>query len=160
MGTNFYMKTKDKKLVEYYAPYDYTITDDPFFCYEIHMGKRSAGWLPCFQAHKPPYGKKGGINSVKEYKEAYNNGMMIFDEYGTRYFWDELFEEDFINWNGGTTKKRKKEKVKKEDKNSPFCDPDMPDWIPISHFEYGNGKYANEFFKDEDGYEFEWGEFN
>lgn len=38
MGTNFYMMTKSKKLVEKHFPYEYEIVDTPYFGYEIHIG--------------------------------------------------------------------------------------------------------------------------
>ena len=60
MGTNFYLFSKNKKLVQKYAPYSYELTDEPDFGYEIHIAKTSCGWLPSFQAHK------NGINSVKQ----------------------------------------------------------------------------------------------
>ena len=44
MGTNFYMMTKSKKLVEKHFPYEYEIVDTPYFGYEIHIGKRSCGY--------------------------------------------------------------------------------------------------------------------
>ena len=39
MGTNYYMMTKSKKLVEKYFPCEYEIVDTPYFGYEIHIGK-------------------------------------------------------------------------------------------------------------------------
>ena len=37
MGTNYYMMTKSKKLVEKYFPCEYEIVDTPYFGYEIHI---------------------------------------------------------------------------------------------------------------------------
>lgn len=151
MGTNFYMHTKDKDIVRKYAPYSFEITDEPEFCYEFHIAKTSMGWLPLFQAHEM------GIQSVKQYKSAYDDGCEIYDEYGDKYTWNE-FTIRVLKFNGGTVKDRKVEKIKKTKTiigNEVYYDSDMPDYVPISHFEYGNGKYASDYFKDDDGYEFD-----
>ena len=159
MGTNFYMMTKNKELAQKYAPYSYELTDEPEFGYSIHVAKTSMGWLPSFQGHKD------GIQSVKEYKEAYDAGeFIIYDEYGTIYTWEE-FDERVLQFNGGTVKNRKIEKIN-QDKTSRFYDPAMPDHIPVSHFEYNYNLHHSwyevykEHFKDKDGYEFTWTEFS
>ena len=36
-----------------------------------------------------------------------------------------------------------------------YWDPNLPDHTPISHFEYADGEYANDFYTDPDGYEFD-----
>ena len=147
MGTNFYLFSKNKKLVQKYAPYSYKLTDEPDFGYEIHIAKTSCGWLPSFQAHK------SGINSVKKYKEAYDTGeFQITDECGNIYTWDE-FDERVLQFNGGTVKNRTITPVE-QDKSSMFYDCNMPDHIPVSHFEYGNWGYKDEYFTDEEGFEF------
>ena len=62
----------------------------------LHIGKRSAGWLPLFEETE-------FYSSVKELEEFYerNKGhLVIEDEYG----WDMSFEElreDLIEWDGG-----------------------------------------------------------
>lgn len=156
MGTNFYLHTTSKEIAKKYAPYDYEVTDEPYFSYEIHIAKTSMGWLPLFQGHRD------GICSVYSDKDleeqltiqdAYSEGCRIFDEYGDEYTWGE-FEERVINFNGGIKGKVKPQKIK-EDKNSPWYDADMPDHIPVSHFEYGKGKYASDYFTDNNGYEFD-----
>ena len=43
MGTNFYMMSTNKSLVEKYFPNEYEIVDSQYFGYEIHIGKRSYG---------------------------------------------------------------------------------------------------------------------
>lgn len=147
MGTNFYLFSKNKEVVQKYAPYSYELTDEPDFGYEIHIAKTSCGWLPSFQAHKD------GIVSVRQYKEAYDTGKFkIFDEYGTEYNWAE-FKKRVLQFNGGIKGVAPREKIN-NDKNSPFYDKDIPEYKPISHFEYAHGQYANEYFTDEDGYEF------
>ena len=60
MSTNYYMMTTDKEIVKKYFPNEYEIVDFLYLGYEIHIGKRSMGWRPLFQAHKKAY------NSVSE----------------------------------------------------------------------------------------------
>ena len=153
MGTNFYMITKNKAMASLYAPYSYELTDTPYFGYEIHIAKTSCGWLPLFQGHKD------GINSVSEYKAAYETGEFdIVDEYGTSYNWDE-FEDRVLKFNGGVRGAIPTKKIV-VDKNSAYYDPKLPDHTPISHFEYNFDDYfANEFFTDENGFEFDRREF-
>ena len=55
MGTNFYMMTKSKKLVEKHFPYEYEIVDTPYFGYEIHIGKRRCGWKTLLKKKKNDY---------------------------------------------------------------------------------------------------------
>ena len=149
MGTNFYMMTRNKELAQKCAPYSYDVTDFPYFGYEIHVAKTSAGWLPLFQAHP------NGIQSVREYKATYETGEVdVVDEYGNFYDWD-AFTDRVLKFNGGIRGAIPLEKVK-VDTTSRFYDPNMPDHIPVSHFEY---KYYNLFvdnyFADEEGYEFD-----
>lgn len=152
MGTNFYLFTKNKKVVEKYAPYSYSLTDEPDFGYEIHVAKTSAGWLPLFQAHNE-------LHSVRDFKAVYDTGeFKIFSEYGDEYDWND-FEERVLKFNGGVYGVAPRENIK-QDKNSMFYDPDLPQCLPISHFEYGNGRYASDYYKDEEGYEFTTHEFS
>lgn len=139
MGTNYYLMTKDKQQAQKYAPYSYELTDEPYFGYEIHIAKCSCGWLPLFQAHKE------GITSVKEYKEAYDDGCEICDEYGRQYNWEE-FTEQVLQHNGGI-RGAIPLTFYEQDKSSLYRDLDMPDHIPVSHFEYGNGKYAEDYLQ-------------
>lgn len=152
MGTNFYLFTKNKAMAQKYAPYSYSLTDEPDFGYEIHIAKTSMGWLPLFQSHEELY-------SVRDFKAAYDTGeFKIFDEYGDEYDWDG-FTERVLEFNGGKHGVAPREKVK-QDKNSMFYDPDVPEYLPISHFEYGNGKYAIDYYTDAEGYEFTTHEFS
>lgn len=151
MGTNFYFFTRNKEKCEILAPRSYHLTDDPDFGYEIHIAKTSCGWLPLFQAHD-------GIRSVADMKKIYDEGdFSIVDEYGDYYDWP-AFEDRVLKFNGGVNGAIPKEKIK-VDKNSRFYDSNMPDHIPVSHFEYANGYYAKDYFKDPEGYEFDWQEF-
>lgn len=150
MGTNFYIHTRSKPLAEKIG--DYGLTDTPDFGYEIHIAKTSAGWLPLFQAHH-------GIRSVQDLKSiAEKEGVAIYDEYDKKYTWDE-FVERVLTFNGGVKGVVKPEKLPAESELSRLRDPNMPDHTPVSHFEYGNGKYAHEYFTDPEGYEFTDHEF-
>ena len=155
MGTNFYMITKNKTMASIYAPYSYELTDTPYFGYEIHVAKTSCGWLPLFQGHK------NGINSVSEYKAAYETGEFdIVDEYGTSYNWDE-FEDRVLKFNGGIRGVQDPEKIER-DKSSIFYDKNLPEYSPISHiggtkqsYKYDFEEFYNDYFKDSEGFEFD-----
>lgn len=154
MSTNFYMITKNKEQAQHYAPYSYELTDEPYFGYEIHIAKTSAGWLPLFQAHKD------GISSVAEYKVAYDTGeFRIYDEYGYEYNWD-AFDDRVLKHNGGILGVQKPEKIE-QNKRSRWYDKNMPDYYPISHIQ-GNpqsykfiNQFVNNYFVDSQGYEFD-----
>lgn len=160
MGTNFYMITKNKTMASLYAPYSYELTDTPYFGYEIHIAKTSCGWLPLFQGHKD------GINSVSEYKAAYETGEFdIVDEYGTSYNWNE-FEDRVLKFNGGVRGTQKPEKIE-QDKNSSFYDKNLPKYKPISHISGNIQSYRymfvetyDDYFTDLDGFEFDRREFS
>ena len=159
MGTNFYMITKNKKLAQRYAPYSYELTDEPYFGYEIHVAKTSCGWLPAWQGHKD------GINSVAEYKAAYDTGeFKIYDEYGTEYNWD-AFDDRVLKFNGGILGVQKPKKIE-QNKRSRWYDKNMPDYYPISHISGSPQSYkfdnwfANDHFKDPDGFEFSMRSFS
>ena len=153
MGTNFYLMTRNKKMAEKYAPYSYHLTDEPYFGYEIHIAKTSCGWLPLFQSHTD------GINSIREYKEAYETGEFeIFDEYGDPYTWEE-FTERVLKFNGGIRGVAPREKIE-VDPNSQWYDYRLPEYRPISHFEYEyDYYYVNDYFTDDQGFEFSLREF-
>ena len=94
MGTNFYMMTKSKKLVEKHFPYEYEIVDTPYFGYEIHIGKRSFGWMPLFQEHKSAY---DSVEGMKEFIRKHQKSIRIFDEYSREFTLEEL-DDEFIKW--------------------------------------------------------------
>lgn len=155
MGTNFYMRRNDTKAVLLQMLNDDKSVDeirnflDSDDCAGIHLAKTSCGWLPSFEAHSTP-----SINSVADIKALYDTGKYeIVDEYDTPYTWDE-FDKRVLQFNGGTVNRRVIEPISRRSD-----DPDMPDHIPISHFEYGKGKYAADYFMDSEGYEFSRHEF-
>lgn len=98
MGTNFYLMSRNKKLMrEYFAveteytikDIEYEIVDEPYLGYEVHLCKLSAGWRPLFQRHKT-------ISTFKELEEfcLKNKSMVsIYDEYGRRYTWKQYFKK-------------------------------------------------------------------
>jgi hypothetical protein len=150
MGTNYYLFTKNKKIAQKYAPYSYSLVDTPKLGYKIHIGKCSMGWLPLFEAHQ------GGICSIKEYKAAYDTGKFkIYDEYNREYDWFE-FEINVLQYNGGIAGIMHRKHFEKNP-SKPFYDPDIPQWVPISHFDT---KYAHMYFKDDAGFEFTEGAFS
>ena len=120
---------------------------------EVHVCKNSMGWLPLFQA------QKGLWESVEEIKMHYRTYLpKIVSENGKEITWED-FENYIINWYGGYNGAIPKFPYKSV-LNSWASDPDMPEYIPVSHFEYGNGKNAHMYFKDPEGYEFTWSEFS
>ena len=150
MGTNFYLLVKNKSIAEKIGEFE--LTDTPDWGYLIHIGKRSGGWLPLFQSHK-------GIHSVKDI-EAWCKlpEVTILDEYDTEFTWEQL-KEELIYWNGGVDGAVPKKYHEPIDPSLPYVDYDMPNWTPVSHFDYGNGKYASHYWKDSEGFEFTDGEF-
>ena len=109
---------------------------------KIHVCKNSHGWLPLFQAQEYLW------RSVEEIKRHYSVlHPKIVDDYGEELNWDD-FEQKVINWNGGYIGAIPRRLY------------ENGITIPISHFEYENGRYANVYFKDPEGYEFTWSEFS
>ena len=151
MGTNFYLGTKEKSVKDEYFGWHYEIVDEPDWMYAIHIAKTSCGWLPSFQAHEC-------FKSIRELKKLYNTGLFtLFDEYGDVYNWSE-FEDRVLKFNGGVKGVQERKEIK-QDPDSMFYDPNLPKYLPISHFEYANGMYSYEYFTDQDGYEFTNHEF-
>lgn len=145
MGTNFFLFTKDKSICEKLG-LNYSLTDIPDFGYEIHIAKTSCGWLPLFQAHS-------GIRSLQDLKRIYASGKFkIFDEYWKCYDWYN-FSKRVIEWNGGVAGVAPLVPFI-QDSSSELYDANMPDHIPVSHFDYKDKSYAKYYFKDDEGYEF------
>ena len=146
MGTNFYLGTDDKEARDEYFGLNYELTDTPTWLYEQHIAKTSAGWLPSFEASR-------SIQSVADIKRLYDTGkFVIYDEYGDYYNWDE-FDKRVLQHNGGVLGAIPREKIE-QDPNWQFYDRDLPEYLPISHFEYAEGRWAFDYFKDPEGYEF------
>lgn len=149
------MMTRNKELAKHYAPYSYELTDEPYFGYQIHVCKLSCGWLPLFQGHKD------GINSVAEYRAAFQHiGVDLFDEYGTQYSW-YAFKEKVLKFNGGVLGTVEPWKLD-NDKEGRFYDPNLPEYGPISHIRGNKQSYQyngfpevdDDYFVDSNGFEF------
>jgi hypothetical protein len=152
MGTNYYFKTKSKRLVKkYFAQSDdyctwaaeYTLEDEPYFHYEIHLNKCSCGWRTLFQKHKC-------FSSFKELEEFYfkhQRYLKIFNEYGEEFTWND-YKDRVIGHSD-----REPEPVKwvydifdfdrhfmdnpRKTLHTVKCKPKEADlWIPFNHKEY------------------------
>ena len=94
MGTNFYLMSRNKKLMrEHFAvetEYDikdieYAIVDEPYLGYEIHLNKLSWGWRPLFQRHKT-------IKTFKELEEFCLKNKSVISIYKAK---EQLAKERF-----------------------------------------------------------------
>lgn len=94
MGTNYYMFIKNKKVarenfaeVDEYGNVDpeYEIVDEPELGYKVHLNKCSCGWRPLFQIHKA----FRLFSEMESFYKKYENDLMIFDEYGEEFSWDD-----------------------------------------------------------------------
>lgn len=155
VGTNVYFLSKNKNAVLKYFGNNYELTDSPYLAYQIHVLKRSAGWLPLWQAHE-------NCKSVKDYKKSYDSGFFeIYDEYSNKYTWENFWDE-FAKFNGGILGVQKPEKID-VDKNSRFYDHNLPEYRPISHIGGSEQSYksedCNDYFTDDEGHEFTKHEF-
>ena len=173
MGTNFYMITTNKKLVEKYFSSEYELIDAPYFGYEIHIGKRSGGWKPLFEAHSNAY---SSVKEMKEFIRRHKKDIRIFDEYDREFSLEEL-EDELITW--GEKQAVKYMKYVPDgvpDKIFGFktylvesTEDDYDIKIPYDHMEYekldiygDNKRYRqnSRYFKDKDGYDFTTGSFS
>lgn len=144
--------TKSKEARDKYFGWNYELTDTPDWGYQQHVAKTSCGWLPSFDG-------SGCFKSIRELKNIYDSGeFILYDEYGTIYTWDE-FDERVLKFNGGIKGVTPREKIN-QDRSSPWFDKNMPEYKPVSHFEYACGRYNDEYFTDLDGYEFSIREFS
>lgn len=172
MGTNYYMMTTNKELVEKHFPCEYEIVDTPYFGYEIHIGKRSFGWKPIFREHINAY---DSVEKMKKFISENQKSIRIFDEYNREFSLEEL-EDELITW-GEQQEIRYMKHIpegvpdevfggKKYLVESTKYDYDIT--IPFDHIEYekleierNNWIYENGSYysKDKDGYDFMKGEF-
>lgn len=142
MSTNFYLRTYSGEIVNKYFPDEYEVTRGepvvmpdgwkfiPWVC-EIHLGKRSVGWLPTFEQHQYAY------QSVEEMMSFIENHpeLTIIDEYNTVMTLDDL-KSELIEWNK-----------------------DNPDAKDHCEYEKKEG-YSIKSFKDKDGYIFIQGAYS
>lgn len=123
---------------------------------ELHIAKRSCGWLPLFQAH---HGKFSSVRELEKYYSTFN--CEIINEYDEVLTWDEFCAE-VLSWNGG-----KRGAIKTTPIKEPI-DPLMT-YTPMSHMEYmlkayGEDRFAWEcsigtWYIDHEGYEWTSEEF-
>ena len=137
------MMTTDKELVNKYFDGEYEIVDDPYLGYEIHIGKRSSGWKPLFEAHEKAYG------SVSEMMEFIMNHpeIHIFNEYGESIAIAQL-KEELVDW----AENQEKRMIHYDDYIGKIQ-------APIDHVEMDQRDNRNSWLKirywhDKDGYDF------
>ena len=137
------MMTTDKELVKKYFDGEYEIVDDPYLGYEIHIGKRSSGWRPLFEAHEQAY------NSVSEMMGFIMNHpeIHIFNEYGESIAIAQL-KEELVDW----AENQEKRMIHYDDYIGKIQ-------APIDHVEMNQRDNRNSWLKirywhDKDGYDF------
>ena len=138
------MMTTDKELANKYFNGEYEIVDDPHLGYEIHIGKRSCGWRPLFEAHSDAY---DSVSGLLDFLRKYQDKVEIYDEYNELHTIEQL-KEELINW----------------DKNQERRIIHYDDYIgdieaPIDHVEMDRRDNRNPWLKihywhDKDGYDF------
>ena len=143
MGTNFYMMTTDKELVHECFPDEYEIVEEPYLGYRIHIGKRSSGWRPLFEAHKKAY---SSISEMIQFLVEHPS-INIYDEYGTSYAIAQL-KEELINWAANQEKRM----IHYDDYTGEIK-------APLDHVEMDQRDNRNPWLKirywhDKDGYNF------
>lgn len=89
MGTNYYLMSKNKEFIEDKFGSNFSLTDSPYFGYEVHLCKISIGWKISFEAQKCYKSVKDMCNVFRENKDEFE----IYDEYNTKF---EL--EDFLKY--------------------------------------------------------------
>ena len=175
LGTNFYMMTKNKELVETYFPCEYEIVDSPYFGYEIHIGKRSLGWKPCFEWHEKAY---KSVEEMKNFISDHSNDIEIYDEYDDIFTLEEL-QSELIDWSEQQRIRYMKyipEGVPDEvfGGKTYLIESTKDDYditIPFDHIKYDKLDPYNEkrwrdqlrepmYIKDKDGYDFMRGRFS
>lgn len=162
MGTNYYLHTKDKRLVSEHFPAEYTLTDMPDFGYEVHLCKMSAGWKTLFQAHKFAY------NSVKEMTKFFRENkdrITIYDEYDDKQDLEE-FIDLYTNRDKLTAQNSQKLAISAQGGIRGVADDITKSYIttPIDHLEYrdfmARNRYyfgfesSSEYWNDDEGYNF------
>ena len=106
-----------------------------------------------------PAEPQGHIFTPPEEAEISTEVFEITDEYGDIYTWEE-FNERVLKFNGGIRGVEQPTKIE-VDTTSQFYDHRLPEYMPISHFDYKyDYYYVNDYFADEDGYEFDKREFS
>lgn len=169
MGTNYYIMTDNKKLAKKYFDGEYELVDEPFFGYEIHIGKRSLGWKPLFETHKKAY---NSVTEMKQFIKEHCEDIKIFDEYGEQFSLDGL-QEELIDW-GENQQVRYMKYIPGGIVRDTLCgwrdyfiestENDYDITIPYDHLEYssfdtGQMWGSSRYFHDIDRYDFTEGYF-
>ena len=138
------MMTTNKELVKKYFDGEYEIVDNPYLGYEIHIGKRSCGWRPLFEAHEKAY---DSVSGLLDFLQTNQNKIEIYDEYGDLYTIAQ-FKEELINW------------AEDQERRMIYYDDYIGDIeAPIDHVEMDRRDNRNPWLKihywhDKDGYDF------
>lgn len=138
------MMTTDKELANKYFNGEYEIVDDPHLGYEIHIGKRSCGWRPLFEAHSDAY---DSVSGLLDFLRKYQDKVEIYDEYNELHTIEQL-KEELINW------------AKNQERRIIHYDDYIGDIeAPIDHVEMDRRDNRNPWLKihywhDKDGYDF------
>ena len=76
--------------------YYFSIESGCKFCedVEIHIGKRSVGWEPCFEKTK----YYSSVEEIREFYKENKDAITIVNEYDEELTFEEL-EKELINWN-------------------------------------------------------------
>lgn len=169
MGTNYYMMTKNKEIVEEYFSGEYELVDTPDFGYEVHIGKRSAGWMPLFREHNKAY---TSVKGLKDFLRIHSDDFCIYDEYND-FLTTEQLDEELFRW--GENQEVKYLKYIPGGIDNKICggktylvpstSDDYDIKTPFDHVEYSNlirkweNCYQADYLKDRDGYDFTKGWF-
>ena len=95
MSTNYYMLTKNKKFADTFFSEEYELyRSGDELKVEIHIGKRSAGWMPLFREHKHAY---DSVEKLRDFLREYAEDIEIIDEYHNLFTAEEL-DEELICW--------------------------------------------------------------
>ena len=155
MGTNYYLFTKNKKIMQDNFN-EFALTDSPEFGYERHICKLSYGCKPILQ----------GAECFKTFKELFDlcektHEFLVLDEYGIQYNFDK-FEDLLVNH--ANQERYPLKWIKKENEFDPQrrmiittveCDKEEAElYTPIDHLEYQ--KTENDARKKYHVCDFDW----
>lgn len=151
MSTNYYAVFENEEVVKKYFLEEYEeITENGVKKYEVHIGKRSYGWKPLFEAHLKAY------DSVERMIEFFSSHKCtIYSEYDEKLTLDEL-KTELIDWNKDTTPHKEF-----------YSDAVGQVTVPIDNVIFAQKttdpveiNWKNQFFNDKDGYNFLIGDFS
>ena len=175
MGTNYYLMTKSKELVSQYFDGEYEIVDSPYMGYRIHLNKCSMGWKTAFQSHRMAY---TSVKELRQFLTSHKDEMEIYDEYDEKFSVDR-YDQEVLHRDENTTYrvalKWGKDKFfggyttveAEEGYEGPVIH------TPIDHMEYakfeklrpdygshfGDGRFQDHYWNDEEGNNFIIGDF-